>query len=180
MKFESEKNNQFPPIFNQFRDFFVEQREVLLKNFEMQRKEMFEEFTKVVIEKEEMKKELDKTKKDLKESKDTVEEIEKMENEEIEELEMKLRIINESLRKNEGSEKELVRAKSKSEELQIKQNIANGIIDKLKNDIKELKCFKEENNMIKLELERLKKEKEVSNDEFEGVLQNLNNQKDNL
>ena len=141
---------------------------------------MFEEFTKVVIEKEEMKKELDKTKKDLKESKDTVEEIEKMENEEIEELEMKLRIINESLRQNEGSEKELVRAKSKSEELQIKQNIANGIIDKLKNDIKELKCFKEENNMIKLELERLKKEKEVSNDEFKGALQNLNDQKDNL
>ena len=50
-----------------------------MKFFEEQRKELFEQFTKVVSEKEEMKKELDKTKKDLKQSKDTVEEIEKME-----------------------------------------------------------------------------------------------------
>ena len=84
--------DEFPPIFHQFREFYEEQRGVLLDNFEKQRRELFEQFANVVNEKDNLNKELVKTKNELKESRETLEETEKIENEEIEELEMRLRI----------------------------------------------------------------------------------------
>ena len=73
--------DNFPPIFNQFREFYEKQRGVLLDSFEKQRTELFEQFTNVVNEKDEISRELFKTKKDLKESREILEENETIENE---------------------------------------------------------------------------------------------------
>ena len=51
MEFNGNVNDQFPPIFIQFRDFYDEQRRDLLEGFSKQREEMFDNFTTIVDEK---------------------------------------------------------------------------------------------------------------------------------
>ena len=53
----------------------------MLDSFEKQRTELFEQFTNIVNEKDEISRELFKTKKDLKESREILEENETIENE---------------------------------------------------------------------------------------------------
>ena len=163
--------DNFPPIFNQFREFYEEQRGVLLDSFEKQRTELFEQFTNIVNEKDEISRELFKTKKDLKESREILEENEKIENEEVEELEMRLRIASASMEKKEEAEKE---SKLRCQELEIKQNIGNRVLEKLKNDVNE---FEKSEAEIKVEIVKLRKEKEMSHEKFNHELKNLEEQK---
>ena len=51
MEFNGNVDDQFPPLFIQFRDFYDEQRKDLLEGFSKQREEMFENFTTFVDEK---------------------------------------------------------------------------------------------------------------------------------
>ena len=74
-----------------------------------------------------LRRELDKTKKEMLEAKDTLNQFENLENLEIEQLE-------------------------------IKENIANGIIEKLKNYVIELEHVGRENKKIEIEVKNLKKE----------------------
>ena len=50
------------------------------------------------------------------------------------------------------------------EELEIKQNIANGIIQKLKTDVKEVEHLRKENNRLEIEVKNLKTKKEISDE----------------
>ena len=82
-----------------------------------------------------LRRELDKTKKEMLEAKDTLNQFENLENLEIDQLE-------------------------------IKENIANGIIEKLKNDVIELEHVRRENKKIEIEVKNLEKENQVSNEEL--------------
>ena len=96
--------------------------------------ETFEnEMDLVECENKNLRKDLEKVKKELSEAKDHIKEFESLENMEIEELEMK-------------------------------QNIANGIIQKLKTDVMEVENLRKENNKLEIEVRNLKTEKEVSDE----------------
>lgn len=139
MYFQEELSDDFPPIFNRFKDFFEAQRTNWFENSEKHRTEMFEQFTVVANENERLQKELVKTKKELLESKDILEETEKVENEEIEELEMQLRnatYLNEKFKK-EIKENLAQRDDTINESVRAKV-ISDQVIQSLKGDVKKL------------------------------------------
>ena len=139
MYFQEELSDDFPPIFNRFKDFFEAQRTNWFENSEKHRTEMFEQFTVVANENERLQKELVKTKKELLESKDILEETEKVENEEIEELEMQLRnatYLNEKFKK-EIKENLAHRDDTINESVRAKV-ISDKVIKSLKGDIRML------------------------------------------
>ena len=120
---------------------------------------------------DDLKDEINYLKKKVKENKSREETIES----EIDVVECE----NKNLRRELGKiEKELMEAKEyiketknienlQVEELEIKQTIANGIIQKLKNDLKEVEQFRKENSRLVIEMKKLKTEKEVSDEKME-------------
>ena len=94
-----------------------------------------------------------------------------------EEFENEMHVIeskNKNLKKElEVTKKEMIEARDllketesienmEIEELELKQNIANGLIQKLKNDVKALEYLRNENNVMESEVKKLKKEKDIS------------------
>ena len=54
MEFNGDMMDQFPPLFNQFQDFFEEQQRDLFDGFERQRTEMNDNFVRIIDEKNKM------------------------------------------------------------------------------------------------------------------------------
>ena len=182
MEINGDMSDQFPPVFNQFRVFFEEQQRDLFLSFEKQRTEISDNYTSIVEEKNSMIernisliKELNYEILDMRNREDTFESENEKLKAELQKTQKELKESKADLENFENHENEEI------EDLEIKQKIATGVIERLKDDVKKLEkkallsiseveerykiekddmrkdinCLKEDNSKYKVHLEKL-------------------------
>ena len=184
MEFNGDVNDEFPPIFNQFRDFFEEQSRELMENSEKQRMEMLEQFTTILDERNtmiemnmKMIKKLSNEVNDMKVNEDELESemsFVKLENQKIK---TELNKTKNELKESKDVLEQTMQVENEEiEELEIKLKISTRIIEQLKNNVKELEIECSDAKKNKLEMENMTKEIvsiRLQTSEYEDLLKNL-------
>ena len=184
MEFNGDVNDEFPPIFNQFRDFFEEQSRELMENSEKQRLEMLEQFTNILDERNtmiemnmKMIKKLSNEVNDMKVNEDELESemsFVKLENQKIK---TELNKTKNELKESKDVLEQTMQVENEEiEELEIKLKISTRIIEQLKNNVKELEIECSDAKKNKLEMENMTKEIvsiRLQTSEYEDLLKNL-------
>ena len=147
MDFNGDMKDQFPPIFNQFREFFEEQQKDLFEDFQRQRTEMNDNFVSIIGERNEM------IEKNLSMLSNLNAEIDEMKNREVA-FERENGVLKTEFEKTKKAlietKEELQQFENQEnleiEELERKQKIAIGLVDKLRNNVKdqEFKALEDE------------------------------------